>query len=80
MYKNTIYSADDNKEIDCHVLKNANYFGKIFDRVIIFDLYNSEFNEEFSVVIDRDNEKVYSTGNGGFYCEWSNQSYKAIVP
>lgn len=80
MYKNTNYNANDNKEIDCHVLTNTNYFGKTFNSIIIFDLYNSEFNEEFSVVIDRDKEKVYSTTNGGFYYEWSNKNYKVIVP
>lgn len=79
MYKQTSYNTTKEKEIDSHVETHVNYFGSVFNSIIVFDLYSPDFNEYFSVVIDRDSEKVYSTTNGGFYLEWSNGKYKAIT-
>lgn len=78
MYKNTNFDKKKDIEIDATTYTYDSYKKIGINRAFSFNVQNLEFNETYSVIIDRDTEKVYSAGNGGFYTEWSNKKYKII--
>lgn len=80
MYKHTNVDKNKDIEIDASTYAHESYKQMGINKAFTFELQNLEFNETFRVIIDRDTEKVYSAGNGGFFTKWNNKTYENIIP